>query len=331
MKNFDFIKNTEEKIDPIGVGSTHFLQNILQILPVKIQNQLVKNAAKKSPYISFVVEPYSTFLCYEITDIKWAKKLLPNNFELVKTKIFEEEEAKYYCILGCFNVKTSSFWGSRLEFNIIAKNKETNLTTWVIIDYDTNTLMYSEKKGLESKSTNKFINTTTWNGDIVIDIENSNKNRSLILNYNANYENKIRKKLDYKLWFEGNISITYGNQISKSGKTFSLMFEKQEVEYANFIDPSLVNIEKNTWYEGLYDKTLVKCVEFDYAQHFVSDNIGYVSNFKNQEDMESKKSKINFDSFTLVNAKKMVFVMVISNIITFTTIVILIILLVFKK
>lgn len=59
--------------------------------------------------MSFVVEPYSLFLCYEIIDIKRAESLLPDNFELVKTKIFDTDKPKYYCIFGCIRAHTSAF------------------------------------------------------------------------------------------------------------------------------------------------------------------------------------------------------------------------------
>ncbi len=99
--------------------------------------------------MGFVVEPYSSFLCYEIADIDKAKSLLPDGFKLIKTKVFENDEPKYYCIFGCFRAHTSAFWGARTEFYIIAEDQKTGLLSWIIVDYDTDTISYDKKMALD--------------------------------------------------------------------------------------------------------------------------------------------------------------------------------------
>ncbi|WP_245578453.1 hypothetical protein [Atopobacter phocae] len=122
--------------------------------------------------MGFVVEPYSTFLVYEIVDLEWDKQLTPDGFELVKTKIFEDSEPNYYAIFGIFNVHTSAFWGTRLEVNIIAKNKRNNLTSGVIMDYDANTLSHDMQKGVVDSITNQVLFTTDYDSNIIVDITN---------------------------------------------------------------------------------------------------------------------------------------------------------------
>ena len=56
--------------------------------------------------MGFVVEPYCTFLCYEIKDMNIANSLLPEGFEMIKTKIKENDEAKYY---GCLKAGLVAF------------------------------------------------------------------------------------------------------------------------------------------------------------------------------------------------------------------------------
>ena len=87
MKKFIFTKGVERLIDPINVGTIHFIEFFNSLLPKAIQRILVNSSSKKTPHMGFVVEPYSYFLCYEIKDLARANTLIPDNFQLVKTKI----------------------------------------------------------------------------------------------------------------------------------------------------------------------------------------------------------------------------------------------------
>lgn len=94
MKNNKFIKATERMINPIEVGTIHFMEEYAKYVPNKFMYKMITKGAKKNPYMGFVVEPYSHFVCYELIDLEWAKKLLPDNYELAKCKIFAEDEPK---------------------------------------------------------------------------------------------------------------------------------------------------------------------------------------------------------------------------------------------
>ena len=121
MKKFDFIKGVERLINPIEVGTLHFMQFFNNLLPKSIQKKFVMAASKKTSYMGFVVEPYSTFLCYEIKDPELASKMLPDGFKLVKCQVLEDSEPKYYAVFGCINAHTSAFFGIRVEFYLMAE------------------------------------------------------------------------------------------------------------------------------------------------------------------------------------------------------------------
>lgn len=330
MKYDNFSKECEQMIDPKAVGTISFMQEFLQKLPLKLQNKMIKDAAQKNPYISFIVEPYSTFLCYEIVDVKKAAAMLPDNFELIKTKIYEDDlVSKYYCIFSCFNVKTSSFCGSRMEFNVIARNKDTDLLTWVIVNYDTNSLKYDQQNGLGSKTTKKMVNATNCFEKVLVDIESNHSNQDLKFEYDLN--NLTQKNLDQRLWFEGNLSIAYGKKISNnSSQTFGLIFDPQEVATAMDVNLNDLKMELNQWYPGLFDNKKPIIVCFKYAQHFLSDNIGHYTKFTNEQQMISLKEKIDFSSFENFNPNKVVKTIKRSSFITYGIIFVLLILYILK-
>ncbi len=100
MRDFKFIKRVEQLVKPIDIATLQVLAPTTKFIPRKIQNKLMASSAQKNPYMGFVVEPYSVFLCYELKDLEWARKLIPDGFELIKTKIFDDGEPKYYAIFG---------------------------------------------------------------------------------------------------------------------------------------------------------------------------------------------------------------------------------------
>lgn len=329
LPNRNFSKEVERLIDPITVGSLHFLQFFNQLLPKTLQKKIVKSSSQKTPNMGFVVEPYSSFLCYEIDDIEYAKSLIPDGFELLKTRIFTDDEPKYYCILGCIRAHTSAFWGSRIEFYIIARDKKTNLLSWLIIDYDTNTISYDNKNGLSSPNSNRAIITINHRGRLFVDVQNDKNNRKLI--FDADIEKGVMTNLDQRLWLEGNLSIGYGRDLSeKDGDIFSLKFEPCEVEKALKIPLASLNLEINTWYPGLFKKTPCQIVCFPYSQHFISDSPGFSSNIKNKDELEKASSEIAFDEIKVFSTKSFKVMMIASALISFIITVTLVILLIIK-
>lgn len=316
MIKTNFAKNVEKLIDPISVGSIHFIQQFNQLLPKTIQKKLMNSSSEKIPYMGFVVEPYSTFLCYEINDLEKAKSLLPKNFELIKTSIFANDEPKYYAIFGCIRAHTSAFWGVRNEFYIIAENKETGLLSWIIVDYDTSTISYDDKHGLRAPNADQAVVTIDYDGVVLVDIQNKIKDRKLI--FSANIENTKMSSLDQRLWLEGNLSIGYGPNLSDNGpKIFSLKFDPKDVEKALQIPFENLIIEANSWYEGLFEKTPSQVVCFPYAQHFLSDSPGFASNLKNEAELVSATEKIDFSKIEVLSTKSFKTMILVGTIFSF--------------
>lgn len=327
-QNKKFALGVERLINPITVGTMHFLQGLNSLLPRKIQNKMMNSTSVKVPYMGFVVEPYSTFLCYEIADIEAAKALLPDNFELVKTSIFDNDEPKYYCIFGCINVHTSAFWGSRVEFYIIAEDTRTNLLSWIIVDYDTNTISYDKKSGLRAPNSPTAVITTNHRGRLFADILNSKDSRHLAFEYTLT-EGKMTP-LAQRLWLEGNLSIGYGKILSENeADIFSLKFEPCEVEKALFIDPAQVTVNANTWFPGLFHEKPAVVACFPYAQHFVSDTPGHASLLKDEKELEEAVKNIDFSKISSFSVEFLLPMFIGGMILSLLTTIVLVALLIF--
>jgi hypothetical protein len=324
-----YSKEVERLIDPITVGSLHFMQYFNQLLPKTIQKKIVKSSSKKTPSMGFVVEPYSSFLCYEIADLKKAKSLLPDGFKLIKTSIFTDDEPKYYCIFGLVRAHTSAFWGVRAEFYIIAEDTKTGLLSWIIIDYDTNTISYDSKNGLCKPNSHRSIITINHRGTLFVDIQKDDDSRKII--FDINVEKGTMKNLDQRLWLEGNLSIGYGRNIAENdGDIFSLKFEPCEVEKALKIPTISLNLEANTWYPGLFKNKPSQVVCFPYAQHFISDSPGYSSRINNKDELIAANNAIDFDKIKVFSTKSFKIMFITGTLVSFTITLTLVILLLNK-
>lgn len=300
-EKYAFAKGVERLVNPINVGSLHFIEQFNELLPKSIQAFFVNSSSKKIPHMGFVVEPYSSFLFYEITDISRAEALIPRGFKLIKTSVFTEDEPKYYCIFGCFRAHTSAFWGVRSEFYIIAEDESTGLLSWIIIDYDTNTISYDNKNGLSAPNGSRSVITINHRGTLFVEMVRNDQSRELV--YDLNVEQGQMKDLDQRLWLEGNLSVGYGSNLSENdAAVFSLKFEPCEVEKALDIPLSFVNLEKNSWYGGLFEERPSRVVCFPYAQHFVSDSPGSSSNIQNESELVAAINDLEFDKMPVFSA-----------------------------
>jgi hypothetical protein len=328
-EKYAFAKGVERLVNPISVGSLHFIEQFNELLPKPIQKFLVKSSSKKIPSMGFVVEPYSSFIFYEIADIEKAKGLIPGGFELVRTSIFTDDEPKYYCIFGCFRAHTSAFWGVRTEFYIIAEDKSTGLLSWIIVDYDTNTISYDSKNGLSAPNSSKSVMTINHRGTLFVDMKRNDNSRDLIFEFNV--EDGKMADLDQRLWLEGNLSVGYGSKLSDNGaEIFSLKFEPCEVEKALDIPLSSLKLDKNTWYQGLYQGKPSRVVCFPYAQHFVSDSPGSSSNIKNKNELIEAIDTLDFEKMDTFSATSFKTMFLLGMLASLTTTIILVILLVLK-
>lgn len=329
MDRKKFAEEIEKMIDPIDVGTIHFMETYAKIVPVSLLNKILKGGSKENSYMGFVVEPYSFFLCYRLRDLEFAKKLIPDNYRLIKTKIFENDIPDYYCIFGSFNVHTSAFWGTRMEFYIIAENIDTGLLSWVIVDYDTNTITYDDKRGLFPGNTSECIFTTTCDGDIILNIKNDDENRELIVD--GNLTGGVSEKIDQRLWLEGNISVTYGRNLSNNeGNPFAVLFDEKEVESAVNVSDLDFNVKANTWFPGLFEDKPNKIVYFPFAQHFLADSPGHYSNIPSTVKLKELYENVNFDNIPSYSSKSLKKHFLIGQISSTIIIIILVILLIIK-
>lgn len=329
VKEHEFTKNVEKMVDPIDAGTIHFMQSYTKMIPKNVQNKMITGGAKKNPYMGFVVEPYSFFLCYEIKDLAWAKSLLPNHYSLVPTRITsEEQEAKYYCIFGSFNVHTSAFYGTRMEFYVIAKNNQTGLLSWVIIDYDTNTVSFDQNNGLTGGTTEHCVCTTNYNGEVIIDIKGQKENRHLSVI--ASLANAQSQRMNDDLWLDGNLSVAYSKELEQNSDAFSIIFNEKEVEKALVLPKSDVQIIENNWYNGLYEKEVAYVICFPYAQHFLSDSPGHFSNIKNRTEMREQVETIDFTQIPRYSSQAIKRAMYIGSIISIGLIMLFILLYIMK-
>ncbi|MBC7265738.1 MAG: hypothetical protein H5T75_02010 [Coriobacteriia bacterium] len=66
-------------------------------------------------------------------------------------------EPRLCAIVSAFNVRTNVFWGSRVEFCLIAENQQTGLLSWVIEEYESNAPSYDPKRGFTMPSSRASI------------------------------------------------------------------------------------------------------------------------------------------------------------------------------
>lgn len=293
-ETIQFIKYTENKITPEKVAEISNNAKQLMKLPKFIQKFIIDLNTKSSTYMGFVVEPYSFFLAYEITE-DMVREFLPDNYELVPISIFDSSEKRCCAIIGCFNVHTSVFWGSRYELYIIAKNKNTNLISWLICDYESNTFHYDPGKGFLPATLKKSIFTTSYDGNIICDIESSKSSTKMDLTVDVNNHNCIY--LNQKLWIEGNLSIDYSGELDNGGKDpFGLIFDPMEMKCAQHIQPDQIQINH---LEFGFIKPGMKPFEtccFPFAQHYLTTVFPEGHSMKDGQDLSNRIKEIVSDA-----------------------------------
>ncbi|HPX25704.1 MAG TPA: hypothetical protein PLG87_02775 [Treponemataceae bacterium] len=285
-----YVKNVEQRIEPKNVSAAFQGAEMLRKLPFFIQKLIMKSVTKKDPYMGFVVEPWSLFLSYEITH-KDVEHFLPKNYELLPSSIFEESPKKHCAIIGLFNIHTDVFWGSRFEIYVIARNKDTNLATWIIYDYESNTINFDPGEGFIAPTLSKSVFTSTHNGEIITDFENVKTSNCIRLC--ADIKNTKFKPLDKQLWIEGNLSVDYSGELGdESSVPFGLIFDPEEMKGTMEIKPDNISIEKLNFGFINKDSTLLEACCFPYAQHFITTTIPKGHEMKNETDLENKIREI---------------------------------------
>ncbi|MDO4752899.1 MAG: hypothetical protein Q4A36_01515 [Candidatus Saccharibacteria bacterium] len=292
MNVLDYAKGVERMVDPMQVGKVMHLQTKIKHMPVWLTKKMVLSSAKKADKMPFVVEPYCTFLFYELKNPAKIQKYLPDGFVPSKAAVFEGDPEKYYGVVTMFRIHTSVFWGSRAELYLMAENSQTGLLSWIMMDYISDSISYDEKHGLKSPDVSKAVMTTTCDGDFVCDMT-TNDGKKFVKCEMSLMGSKM-KKLDQRFWIEGNTSIAYGRLAGETdGDLFSLTFFPEEMKQALDIPLSAVRsvkVSDNADIGGVLEKACT----FPFAQHMLSDSPGQRTHYGSAEKLRAAAEKVNF-------------------------------------
>ena len=252
------------------------------------------SCVKKASKMPFVVEPYCTFLFYEIPDPDKIQKYLPNRFRPAKTAVFEGSPEKYYGIVTMFRIHTSVFWGARTEFYLVAENTNTGLLSWIMCDYISDTISYDEKHGLKSPDVKTGVMTTTCEGNFVCDMVDVTGRK--YAKCEMNLTRAKMKPLNQRLWIEGNTSIAYGRTSGESdGDLFSLTFFPEEMKQALEVPLGDVRLAKVYCNVGRVGGVLERTASFPFAQHMLSDSPGQRTHYGTEAKLRAAADKVNFN------------------------------------
>jgi len=301
-----FIKGVESLINPMEVSNLLFFQKLKGLLPSQIMKRVLYRASKKTPYIGFAIDPYSLFLFFRISDIEYAKSLLPDRYELAKTRLFTDDEPDYYMGIGNLSTRASTFWGTRQEVYLIATDKKTGLLSFIFIDILSNTIIALPTKGIADPNCKKAVFTTSSKGEVFLDIQEERTNRKFLLRGSLK-RGKLRK-LDQQLWLMGNTSIGHSKKIAGGEDIpFSVIFDPAEVFEALDIPPEDILITENTLFPGLAHPKISHAICFPFAQHYIADSPGCYTTLKDRNDLVSKYNEIaNYEVFKTFSARTIV-------------------------
>lgn len=294
MNVLEYAKGVEKLVDPMEVGKVTYMQTKLRRLPVFLQRKIVSSATKKADKMPFVVEPYCTFMFYEITEPEKIRPFLPEGFQPVKACVFEGDEPKYYGIVTMFRVHSSVFWGARTEFYLVAENTKTGLLSWIICDYISDTISYDAKHGLKSPDVSRAVMTTTCEGDFVCDMKNTDGKK--YVRSEMNLTDAKMRKLDKRLWIEGNTSIAYGRLAGEAdADLFSLTFFPEEMKQALEVPIKKVRKAEVLCGTGELGGVLERAVSFPYAQHMLSDAPERQTHYGSEKALREAVEKVSFN------------------------------------
>ncbi len=286
-----FIKGIESLINPMEVSNFLFFQKFKGLLPSPIMKRLLYRASKNTPLMGFAIDPYSLFLFFKLKNFEEAKSMLPERYELAKTKLFADEEPDYYMGIGNLNTRASTFWGTRQESYLIAIDKKTGLLSFIFIDILSNTLISQPIKGIADPNCKKAVFTTSSKGEVFLDIQEEKTNRKL--RFTCSIKRGKMRKLDQRLWLMGNTSIAHSKDLGGGDDNpFAVIFDPAEVEEALDIPTEDISIAENTLFPGLAEPVPSKIICFPFAQHYIADSPGCYTTFKDRNDLISKYNEL---------------------------------------
>jgi len=301
-----FIKGVESLINPMEVSNLLFFQQIKGLLPPNLLKKLLFRASKNTPYIGFVIEPYSLFLFFKLRNIEYAKSMLPDRYELAKTKLFADDEPDYYMGIGNLSTRASTFWGTRQESYLIVTDKKTGLLSFIFIDILSNTIIALPTKGIVDPNCKKAIFTTSSKGEVFLDIQEEKTNRKLV--FTGSIKKGKMRRLDQQLWLMGNTSIGHSKNLANGDDNpFAVIFDPAEVDEALDIPSEDIRIIENTLFPGLAEPEISKVVCFPFAQHYIADSPGCYTSLKDRNDLIRKYNELtNIEKFKTFSASTIV-------------------------
>lgn len=280
-----YIKATERAVVPATVATRVQGIGILRRLPRWLQRTIIDRGSRTDPYMSFVVEPYAVFLAFEVVDPAAAERLLPPGYSLRPSAMFADTDKRLCAIVSAFNVHTNVFWGSRVEFYLVAENRETGLLSWVIEEYESNAHSYDPSRGFTLPSTSHSVVTTSYCGEIIVDVAGRASGNGLVLT--ADLTSASPARLEQRLWVEGNLSVDYGGELQQSTKPFSLVFDPGEMAQALKLPLDDISLCTNTFGRGMLDPQPFEAAVFPYAQHFITTSFPTGTSLRTAEDLEN--------------------------------------------
>jgi len=301
-----FIKGVESLINPMEVSNLLFLQQIKGLLPPNLLKKLLFRASKNTPYIGFVIEPYSLFLFFKLRNIEYAKSMLPDRYELAKTRLFADDEPDYYMGIGNLSTRASTFWGTRQESYLIVTDKKTGLLSFIFIDILSNTIIALPTKGIVDPNCKRAIFTTSSKGEVFLDIQEEKTNRKLV--FTGSIKKGKMRSLDQKLWLMGNTSIGHSKNLAEGDDNpFAVIFDPAEVDEALDIPTEDIRIIENTLFPGLAEPEISKVVCFPFAQHYIADSPGCYTSVKDRNELILKYNELaNIEKFKTFSARTIV-------------------------
>lgn len=286
-----FIRTVENLIRPMEVSDLLFFQKLKGLMPPFLMKKMLYRASRNTPYIGFVIEPYSLFLFFKLKDHEAARSMLPARYELAKTRLFEDDEPEYYMGIGNLGTRASSFWGTRQEVYLIATDKNTGLLSFIFIDILSDTLIALPSKGIADPNCSTAIFTTSSKGNVFLEVKEKKTGRAFQLT--GSIKNGKLRQLDETLWVMGNTSIGYSKKLAQGDDhLFAVIFDPAEVKEALDIPPGDIRITENSLFPGLAEPDPCTVICFPYAQHYIADSPGCATVVKDQQELISKYNEL---------------------------------------
>ncbi len=134
--------------------------------------------------------------------------------------------------------------------------------------------------------------TTAHSGTLIVDVKS--KDMANRISSVANLDAASMRPLDQRLWLEGNLSVDYGGRLlDQDSVPFGLIFDPGEVEQALHIPLDAIEIESNTFGNGLLASEPFEACCLPFAQHFQTTSFPMPSFVTDRDDLERAVKRMN--------------------------------------